>query len=1113
MSGSTSDRVGPWRSAFVVPARARASLPLLATVLLMATLAGTLAAAIPTYRDAVVEASLKADVASAPALDTGVEVLLRHPASGAGELVPAVSAVVDDAFAAPRRSLVLARSDSFTLPDRFSSAETNRVTNLAFVDGPDDLLVDVEGSRATVPAGDAVAAALHTEAAELLGVGVGDRIRLGSRADGDLLVEVVALVEPADRTDPLWADNPLVRDGATESGSFTEMGPFLVDEATFTGLAGNASYRWRWMLEPDLVESGPAAATAGGVAAIPRVLADDLDRADADVTTGLPALVSSAETSIGAMGTVIGLVLVQVAGVALYGLALAALALVDSRMGETALLRSRGASALQLGFLATLEALLVVVPMIVVAPWLSRSVVDLLGRWGPAAGTGLDLRPEIPRGAWVAAAVVGLLTVAVVVTPAVRAAASFASARPQRPTEGGAERAGFLRRTGLDAAIAVVAVFGLWQMIRAGSVTATGRADPLLVGAPALGIIAISLLLLRMFSAAATLAERAASGRRGVVPALAGWELTRRPGRLGRIAVLVVLATAVGAFTAVHLSSLRQSQVEQGDARVSADLVVTPDARSRSQIDQTLLAGGYRTTPGVTGAMPLDRQTVSFGAAPTGIAGVPLISVDAQQVDELLRTPERLVGPAAEGWARLHHPDDLGGLPLAPEGAESWEVTMTAQPVAGANPEPSATAQVIFLVADRDATVHRLLGPELPLDGTPTRAEFDLRPEVDGSSLPFSAPLDLIGLELRGTPMALPPDADPGDLVGDQAPPTIEIGMTDLSVDGSPVGIESREWSLFDHVTSSTSIIEPDASAVSDEDSVTVEFNAGVDFFANSRPAVVSLATAPALGEQPPPIPVMLTDSLADTLGLRPGDTTAMTLRGRIHDVEVADTVAAVPFAIDAEQAVLADWSTLNTRQFLALGALATPTDWALGIEADAVDAARDTLLNDPFRSVAVSDRVGVSGDIGRDPTTVGLSGSMVLAFVAALTVAAVGMVLTAVMGARHRRGGVAILRALGIHRGELRRLLVLETLPLVAVSAVAGIITGIGLARLSLRSVAVSPDGTPAIPEPLLVVPWPAIAVVAGLVVVIGAVLPLLTARLLGRQRPADEIRFGEAR
>ena len=44
------------------------------------------------------------------------------------------------------------------------------------------------------------------------------------------------------------------------------------------------------------------------------------------------------------------------------------------------------------------------------------------------------------------------------------------------------------------------------------------------------------------------------------------------------------------------------------------------------------------------------------------------------------------------------------------------------------------------------------------------------------------------------------------------------------------------------------------------------------------------------------------------------------------------------------------------------------------------------------------------------------------------------------------------------------------------------------------------------------LVVPWPAVAAVAVVVIVTGLVLPLVAARLLGRRRPADEIRFGEA-
>ncbi len=108
---------------------------------------------------------------------------------------------------------------------------------------------------------------------------------------------------------------------------------------------------------------------------------------------------TSAETSIGAMSTVIGLILVQVAGVALYGLALA-----GTRPGRhpdgarPPCSAPAGRARLQLGLLATLEALLVVAPAVVAAPWLSRSVVDLLGRWGPAAGTGLDLPPPRSRG-------------------------------------------------------------------------------------------------------------------------------------------------------------------------------------------------------------------------------------------------------------------------------------------------------------------------------------------------------------------------------------------------------------------------------------------------------------------------------------------------------------------------------------------------------------------------------------------------------------------------------------------------------------------------------------------------------------------------------------------
>lgn len=1108
-----------WRPLFAVPSRAAASLPLLATVWLMATVAATLAATIPTYATAVVGASLRADVAGADPKDSGAEVAMRHPAAGWPELVPLVSGLVDPALAAPSRRLVIAETDSYGLPDSIGDGSgVSLVTSIATVDDvATDLLIDIVGTRSSSASSNAIAVSLHTEAAQLLDVEVGDRIELDGRADGPRDVEIVALFEPADRTDPLWRGDGLLRDGVTQSGSFIEVGPLLTDAAAFATLPKTASYRWRWSLRADLIETDTAAATATGLAAASQTLTDALERVDIDVTTGIPAMVAASRSSIGATSVVIGLILLQVAGVALYGLALAAFAVVDARAAETRLIRSRGATAVHLGMLATLEAVLVMVPAVAVAPLLARTLVDALGRWGPAAGTGLDLDPSIGVAGWMAAIAVGLAAVVIVVAPAIRAAGTFkvSSGAPAGPRPDAGDT-GFLRRTGLDIGIIAVAGFALWQMVRAGSVATAGTtaADPLLIGAPALGIIGISLIVLRLFAGAAAAVDSTAATRRPLVPALAGWELSRRPGRLGRISVLVILATAVGAFAAVHLTSLRQSHMEQADAQASADLVVTPDPRSRSQIDQLLLAEAYRSLPGLTGAMPVDRQPVSFGFGPTAISSVPLVAIDTSQADALLRTPPRLADPGDGGWAALRRPLDLGGLPLdgsnggpARLGSGLLEATVRARPVAGDPPAPNATAGLGLVVADGDATLHRLSLPSIALDGTATVFAADLATQLDGAAVSASGPLRLVEIEVRSAPVRVGFDEDPTMV----QPPVLRIEIADLRNDGVSIPGDIATWVAGEVTSSPATVTAGTMSAGSD--AMTIEFSPGAEPAFGGAPVTIGRLVPATAGVDPPPMPVLMTEALTRDLDLRIGDQIDMTLRGRPYTVELGGTVSAVPFAVTAERAVLADWSTVNTRQYLDTGILTTPTDWALGVEPTAQAATAATLLDDPYRSAGIVDRRVLTGELSRDPTTVGLSGSLVFALVAAVTVAMVGMTLTAVMAARQRRPGVAILRALGIHRGELRQWMLLETLPLVMVSAAAGVATGIGLARLSLRAVAIAADGAPAIPAPLLVIPWPAIGAITAAVIAMGTLLPLATAGLLGRHRPADEIRFGEQR
>src|SRR5690606_9667339 len=106
-----------------------------------------------------------------------------------------------------------------------------------------------------------------------------------------------------------------------------------------------------------------------------------LDPGTLVVDTQLPGLLTTTDTAIGSTGAVIAAILLQLVGVALYGVGLAAAVLASSRAVETSMLRSRGATPAQLGTMAAVEALLVAVPAVLLGPWLGTRVVELVERW------------------------------------------------------------------------------------------------------------------------------------------------------------------------------------------------------------------------------------------------------------------------------------------------------------------------------------------------------------------------------------------------------------------------------------------------------------------------------------------------------------------------------------------------------------------------------------------------------------------------------------------------------------------------------------------------------------------------------------------------------------
>ena len=115
-----------------------------------------------------------------------------------------------------------------------------------------------------------------------------------------------------------------------------------------------------------------------------------------------------------------------------------------------------------------------------------------------------------------------------------------------------------------------------WQLGRqtsgavSGDRSGTLGIDPLLVAAPALALLAGTVLTLRLLPLVARLAERRAAGGRGLTAALAGWQLSRRPMRGAGPVLLLVLAVALGMLAIGQGASWSRSQDDRADFAAGA---------------------------------------------------------------------------------------------------------------------------------------------------------------------------------------------------------------------------------------------------------------------------------------------------------------------------------------------------------------------------------------------------------------------------------------------------------------------------------------------------------------------------------------------------------------
>ena len=220
---------------------------------------------------------------------------------------------------------------------------------------------------------------------------------------------------------------------------------------------------------------------------------------------------------------------------------------------------------------------------------------------------------------------------------------------------------------------------------------------------------------------------------------------------------------------------------------------------------------------------------------------------------------------------------------------------------------------------------------------------------------------------------------------------------------------------------------------------------------------------------------------------LEPGDLVEVAGPGGSAELEV------VPFALGYDLAVnVADLATLGG-DAVAPGAVLVRLAEDVDV-ADAMGAVAD---------VADESSLQVSGSAAERAVVTQVLDVLVLVTTAllgvAVLIAVVGIANTLSLSVLERHREHALLRGLGLTRGQMRSMLLVEGVLLALVSALVGLGLGLGYAALGVQTIL--PEGVPV----QLAVPWGRVGIIVGVALLAGVLASVLPARRAVRVSPAE--------
>jgi putative ABC transport system permease protein len=528
--------------------------------------------------------------------------------------------------------------------------------NLAFITPMEDTIIVVNGTTpkpfvSLLREGDTIEAMASESLANEFGVQVDDTYSLRTEK-GQIPVSIVGLWRAVDPMAPYW-------DEKDES-------LLLVNEETYKGIisdrVGDELRNATWSIVAD-----GSSLHANDVAA----LKERIQTIESGANTLLPktALIASPLEALAryqenapALTYLLFAFSVPILSLILAFIGLVAGLFVNQQRGEMAILRSRGASTMQVVGISLLQGIILGAIALAGGIGLGYLITHFIGKarsfldFSATGGLRVSMTPQVLGYGLMGIAVILIMQVLI---PTLGAAENTIVTYKQERAR--SLRAPWWQRYWLDILLLIPAGYGLWQLTQQSQKALEGSEaipdplqNPLLLLVPALGIFSVALFTLRLVPRFMEFISRLLKPSKSVGMLMAARYLARTPALYSAPLVLLVLTLGLSAFTASLARTLDIQLDKQVHYRVGTDinlyeLGTTFNEDNPNPVYTFGAVEDHLGIPGVQSATRVGRYKFS-GTAQTGPVQGTFLAID------------RLTFPSAAYWQRDFASESLGAL-------------------------------------------------------------------------------------------------------------------------------------------------------------------------------------------------------------------------------------------------------------------------------------------------------------------------------------------------------------------------------------------------------------------------------------------------------------------